>query len=215
MKKLVGKLILWMMGWKKSGEFPDFKKYVIIAGPHTSNWDGLLMLSFAAVYDLPIKWMVKDSLIKGPMGWFLKMMGAVPINRRSSHNVVEQMAKRFEDTDSLFLAVPPEGTRGYRDYWKSGFYFIAKEANVPIVMSFLDYSKKEGGVGGYLIPSDDLKADMDKLRAFYGTKQGLYPKKVSRIRLRAEDELEAETQTSKEAQAPESKDEARQLENAA
>ena len=190
-KRWLGAFTLWIFGWKREGDRPQPDKFVLIAAPHTSNWDLVFMLAFAYVYDLQISWMGKHTLFKFPYGWFMRLLVGIPIDRRTNNNVVEQMAKVFEQSERLCLAVPPEGTRSRREYWKSGFYYIAKGAGVPIVMSYLDYSRKRGGFGTTLTPGDDLVADMDIMREFYGNVKGKYPENYNRIRLRAEDELEA------------------------
>lgn len=176
-----------LTGWRLFGEKPPFAKYVFIAAPHTSNWDLAYMLAMATLLDMRISWMGKDTLFVGPMGWLMRRLGGIPIERHLRKNVVKATAEKFAQTDELALAVPAEGTRSYVDYWKSGFYHIAREANVPVVMSILDWSKREGGIGPSFVPSGDLVADMNKVRAFYAGATGRFPKKVGRIRLREED----------------------------
>lgn len=182
------KLCLRMAGWKLVGEKPAHDKFVFIAAPHTSNWDLVFMLAFAILYDLRISWMGKHTLFKPPHGWLMRWLGGVPVDRRAPQGLVKQVAELFAQREHFVLAVPPAGTRSRKEHWKSGFYFIAKEANVPIGLSFLDYSRKEAGFGPVLWPSDDLHADMDKIRAFYEGKMGLYPAMMNPIRLRNEDE---------------------------
>ena len=132
--------------------------------------------------------MGKHTLFKPPFGWFMRWMGGVAVDRRANHNVVDQMAKELRERESLILAVPAEGTRKYVDYWKSGFYYIAQQAGVPIILGFLDYEKKVGGFGPALMPSGDIRADMDKIREFYKDIKGKRPEYFGRIRLRAEEE---------------------------
>ncbi len=188
LKRWLGHFVLWIFGWEKVGERPKPDKYVLIAAPHTSNWDLIFMLAYAYVFDLHISWLGKHSLFKFPFGWFMKFLGGIPIDRRSSNNAVKQVAEIIAKSKQISLAIPPEGTRSHRDYWKSGFYYIAREANVPIVLSFLDYAAKRGGFGPTIMPSDDLRADMDKIRDFYKDIKGKFPENYNRIRLRAEDE---------------------------
>jgi len=192
-KRALGHLVLKLSGWKISGSLPSQDKYVLIAAPHTSNWDLVYMLAIAFVLDMRINWMGKDSLFKPPFGFFLLWLGGVPIDRSKTNNVVQAMADEFTKRERLILAVPPAGTRGRREYWKSGFYHIAKSAGVPIVLGYLDYATKTGGFGGHLTPGDDIAADMDTLRAFYGQQHGKFPDKVSRVRLRDEGGAEPST----------------------
>ena len=184
--KWLGKLVFMLSGWRVGQAKPDEPKYVLIAAPHTSNWDLVYMLAAAFVLDMPISWMGKDSIFNNPFGGIFKALGGLPIDRSKASNVVEQMAEEFAQRDQLVLAVPAAGTRSKRDYWKSGFYYIAKEAQVPIVMGYLDYRKKEAGFAGILHPTGDVSADMNMIRGFYADKVGLYPEKQSVIRLRQE-----------------------------
>jgi 1-acyl-sn-glycerol-3-phosphate acyltransferase len=192
LRRAFGKLVLALSGWKVAGTLPEREKYVLIAAPHTSNWDLVYMLSIAFVLDIRINWMGKNSLFKPPLGFLLTWLGGVAIDRSKTNNVVQAMADEFTTRERLILAVPPSGTRGRRDYWKSGFYHIAKIAQVPIVMGYLDYATKTGGFGpNHLVPGDDLRADMDEIRAFYETLSGKFPEQVSPARLRDEEPEEA------------------------
>jgi len=187
LKRMIGHAFLKAAGWKVRGDRPATDRYVIIAAPHTSNWDMPFMLAFAFVYDIPVRWMGKHTLFEPPFGRFMKMLGGMPIIRQRPGGVVGQMIEAFEENDSLVLMVPAEGTRSYVDYWKSGFYHIALGAEVPVVLSYLDFGRKEGGIGPALEMSGDVHADMDRIRAFYAGKTGLKPENVGVIRLREED----------------------------
>jgi 1-acyl-sn-glycerol-3-phosphate acyltransferase len=120
------------------------------------------------------------------MGWFLRKVGGIPVVRHKAGNLVDQMAQVLRDADSLALVVPAEGTRGYVPYWESGFYHIARAADVPIVMSYLDYSRKRGGFGPALLPTGDVRVDMDEIREFYADKVGRYPDQFGAVRLKEE-----------------------------
>lgn len=187
LKRMIGHTFLKAAGWKVDGGRPPIDRYVIIAAPHTSNWDMPFMLAFAFIYDIPVRWMGKHTLFKPPFGPFMKMLGGMPIVRHRPGGIVEQMVEAFEENDELVLMVPAEGTRSYVDYWKSGFYRIAVAADVPVVLSYLDFSRKEGGIGPALKMTGDVHADMDRIRAFYAGKTGLRPENVGVIRLREED----------------------------
>ncbi len=187
LKRIIGESFLRVAGWKVRGDPPALERYVIIAAPHTSNWDLPFMLAFAFIYDIPVKWMGKHTLFKPPYGAFFRRLGGIPIIRHRPGGVVAQMIDEFEKNESLVLMVPAEGTRSHVDYWKSGFYRIACGADVPVVLSYLDFAKKEGGIGPSLKMTGDVHTDMDRIRAFYAGKQGFNPKNVGVIRLREED----------------------------
>lgn len=180
-----------MTGWKPDGERPQPDRFVLIAAPHTSNWDFLYLIAFAEYFEIPLSFMAKHTLFRPPLGWLMRGFGGIPVRRHKRENLVTTLARLFEEHTHLGLAVPAEGTRAHVDYWKSGFYHIACAAKVPIVMSFLDYERKIGGFGPGFMPTDDLIADMDQIRAFYGDKKGKYPELFGQIRLREEDELAA------------------------
>ncbi len=186
MKKLLARLVLRAGGWTAEGERPAARRFVMIAAPHTSNWDLLYLLSFAALFDVRVRWMGKHTLFRGPMGSVLRALGGIPIRRHRSENVVQAMARSFEDYPELALTVPPEGTRSYTPYWKSGFYHIAREAGVPIVLSFLDSGRRRAGFGPEIIPTGDVARDMDEIRAFYADKTGRRPDWFGEPRLKEE-----------------------------
>ncbi len=192
MRKVIGRLLLTTMGWKEEGELSPEPKAVMIAAPHTTNWDLPLMLALAYVYGIEIKWMGKQSIFKPPFGWLMKAWGGVPIVRSERRNTVQQMCDLFEASEGLILMVPAEGTRGRVEYWKSGFYRIAEGADVPIILGYLDYARKRGGFGPALRPTGDISADMDVIRAFYADKKGKYPEKFAQPLLREEQAPNAE-----------------------
>ena len=158
----------------------------MIAAPHTSNWDLPYLLAFAIVFGVRITWMGKHTLFRGPMGWLMRKLGGMPVRRYRSNDLVQQMASAIQGQDRIALVVPAEGTRSYTAHWKSGFYHIARTANVPIVLSYLDYARRRGGFGPELIPSGDIREDMEEIRAFYADKQGRHPDKMGEVRLKEE-----------------------------
>lgn len=183
----IGKLALGTVGWRTEGDVPNVPKYVLIAAPHTSNWDLILMLLCGMVFDVWPSWAGKHTLFTSPLGPLLRSLGGIPIDRRAAHNMVDQLAAMFSERQELVLAVPPEGTRGLAPHWKSGFYYIALTAGVPICLGYLDFGRKRGGLGPLIYPTGDVRADMDKIRAFYKDMRGRYPEKQGPIRLAAED----------------------------
>ncbi|GAB3762154.1 lysophospholipid acyltransferase family protein [Ramlibacter monticola] len=182
------RLVLRLAGWQVVGGAPQAQRYVLIAAPHTTNWDFPLMMLFAAALGIRPAWLGKHTLFKPPFGWLVRLVGGIPVDRRLPGQLVEQLSARFEEQPRLVLVMPPEGSRGRRAHWKSGFYHVARSAGVPIAMGWLDYSRKQGGIGPLLTPSGDLGADMDKLRAFYADKQGLHPERQGPVRLAGEDD---------------------------
>jgi 1-acyl-sn-glycerol-3-phosphate acyltransferase len=182
-------LSLRAVGWRFEGPVPAEKKYVLLAVPHTSNWDGLLLLALTRSIDLSMAWMIKSDWTRGPMGTVLRGLGAVGIDRSGSHQVVEQMIREFEVRDRFVLVIPPEGTRKRTDAWKSGFYHIARGAGVPVVPGYLDYARKRAGLGEPVWLTGDVRRDMDVIRAFYAKvgARGLVPDQCGPIRLRDED----------------------------
>lgn len=188
MKRFIANLFLWINGWTHVGQAPDEPRYVLLAVPHTSNWDLIYLLAFAWAHDIGISWMGKHSIFKGPTGPLMRKLGGVPVRRDRRNDLVAQMAAAFEERDRLVLVVPPEGTRSRAEHWKSGFYRIAMAAKVPVVPSLLDYGRKRGGFGDPIELSGDVVRDMDVFRAFYDGVQGKYPEEFGPIRLAEESE---------------------------
>jgi 1-acyl-sn-glycerol-3-phosphate acyltransferase len=159
---------------------------VIIAAPHTSNWDLPHMLAASFVFRLKVSWLGKHTLFRPPFGWFLQRIGGLPVDRRAPRGQVGEVSAKLKAADRLLLAISPEGTRSHRDHWKSGFYRIAEEAQVPIVCGYLDYATKRAGLGLSFVPTGDVRADMDRIRAFYNGKRGRHPSLESVILLKEE-----------------------------
>lgn len=164
-------------GWKIQGQLPaDGRKSVLIAAPHTSNWDLPYTLMVAFALRLNVYWMGKQSIFKPPFRRLMLWLGGIPIQRESSNNVVEASIVAIQKADGpVQLIVPPEGTRSKARYWKTGFYYIALGAQVPIVMAYMDYARKESGLGPVFEPTGDIEADMEKIQAFYAPFKGKNP----------------------------------------
>ena len=171
------------------GEFPrtGCQRCVLLAAPHTSNWDLPLMLAFAMAFELQVSWMGKVTLFRGPFGRVMRWLGGIPVLRGGRDGQVETMAKRFAEQERLVLLIAPEGTRARAEHWKSGFYRIALRAGVPIVPAYLDYGTRTAGFGPPLVPSGSLRADMDRLRAVYAGKRGLFRGAFGPVRLLEEE----------------------------
>lgn len=187
MRKWLARAFLRITGWGPEGERPAPARFVLIAAPHTSNWDLAYLLALAEIYELRISWMGKHQIFRPPFGGFFRALGGIPIRRHERANRVSAMASEFAERETFALVVPAEATRGLSSHWKSGFYHIARGANVPIVMGFLDYARRRGGFGPALFPSGDVSKDMDVIRAFYQDKVGKYPEKFGPVRLREEE----------------------------
>ena len=170
--RAAGRLWLAAFGWRMEGDWPGYRQMVLLAAPHTSNWDGVHMLAAAGAWRVRLRWMGKASLTQGPFGWLVRWAGCVPIQRGAAGDVVPSMLAAFGDTPALILAIPPEGTRGAVGRWKTGFYRIAHGAGVPIVFSVLDYGTKTVRLAGELWPSGDFDADWPAIRAVYAGAEG-------------------------------------------
>ncbi len=173
----ISRIILFCMGWKAKGKLPDVPKCVMIAAPHTSNWDFFYTLLIAFQLKAQIYAMGKKSLTTGPFGGIMKWLGIIAIDRSKSNNVVALTIEQFNNSDKLIVIVPPSGTRNKVAYWKTGFYHIACGAGVPICLGFVDYAKKTGGIGPLIYPTGNIDADMKKIRKFYVDLQGKFPAK--------------------------------------
>jgi 1-acyl-sn-glycerol-3-phosphate acyltransferase len=184
----LGAAFLWLAGWRVEGRLPThLRRAVVIAAPHTTNWDLPYMLAVAWVLGIRPRWLGKRELFRAPFGWLMRALGGVPVDRSRRGNLVEQAARSLREAEHLFLVVPPSGTRSRAPHWKSGFYHIARTAQVPIVCSFLDYERRAGGIGPVFTPSGDMGADMDRLRVFYRDVRGKYPQLETPVRLPEED----------------------------
>jgi 1-acyl-sn-glycerol-3-phosphate acyltransferase len=169
--------LLKLAGWRLVGEPPDLPKYILIGAPHTTNWDFVLAMMLKLSSGVGFRWIGKEALFRRPHGWFFRLTGGIPVWRERRQNFVEQIVERINQADEMVVVLAPEGTRSKTPYWKTGFYYMALGANVPICMAFVDYPGKEFGFGPLLYPSGDIQADFEHLRKFYSQKSGLYPER--------------------------------------
>jgi 1-acyl-sn-glycerol-3-phosphate acyltransferase len=188
MRRWLAKRLLALFGWRAVGSVPDLPKYVLVVAPHTSNWDFPVMLALAIALGIKATWMGKHTLFRPPLGWLMRALGGLPIDRTARHNVVEQAVESIRRSDRLVLAVLPEGTRKRTNYWKSGFYHIARSADVPIALGFADYRRKIGGIGAVVTLSGDVEADMAGIRDFYAGIAGKRPEQFGPVRLKSSDQ---------------------------
>jgi 1-acyl-sn-glycerol-3-phosphate acyltransferase len=178
MLKFIGKLILKVAGYKIVDTTPkgvqNYQKAVMIAAPHTSNWDYVYTMAALYALEIPIKYLGKESLFKFPLGILVKNLGGIPVRRDQKNNLVNDMAKMINDsTEQMQLIVPAEGTRSYSKEWKSGFYHIANVAKVPIILGFLDFAKKQVGFLDEFNPTGDYEKDLKSIQKKY---VGITPK---------------------------------------
>jgi|TARA_B110000483_G_scaffold241196_1_gene323611 1-acyl-sn-glycerol-3-phosphate acyltransferase len=164
---------LKLLGWTAKGEPLEHQRCVLIGAPHTSNWDFPLMLMIVLKLRLRIFWMGKHTLFPFPFGWLMRWLGGIPIDRKASHNVVSETVRQYRENDELIVLIPPEGTRAKVDRWKTGFYHIAKNAKVPILLGYVDGENKVAGFADFFTPTGDLEQDMLKIRQFYNEKTGI------------------------------------------
>jgi 1-acyl-sn-glycerol-3-phosphate acyltransferase len=191
MRHRLANMILRLFGWRAVGSLADHPKCVIVVAPHTSNWDFPILMLVKIALRLKVAWMGKHTLFRPPFGWIMRWLGGIPIDRSARNNVVEQAVEAFRTHDRMMLAIPPEGTRKRAPYWKSGFYHIAIGAQVPIAFGFADYRRKVGGIGGVIMPSGNVDADMAQIREFYSAIIGKQPDQFGEIRLKSQDEAPA------------------------
>lgn len=172
--RILWKLYLWMTGWKIHTNFPYYlPKCVVIVAPHTSAWDFVIGLAVRSVLRLThVKYLGKAELFQGTFGFFFRKVGGYPVDRSNKHNMVDQVVQLFQENEQFVLALSPEGTRKKVDRLRSGFYHIAKKAGVPIVMTALDFGKKEVYFSEPFHTTDDEQADFQKIIEFYAPVQG-------------------------------------------
>jgi 1-acyl-sn-glycerol-3-phosphate acyltransferase len=180
--KFLAILVFKITGWKISGTYPQgLKKCVMIAAPHTSNWDLLFARAAFFILEVPVRYTIKKEIMKFPLGNILAALGAIPIDRSKKNkvgkknSVVEAMIDLYNERDRLVIMITPEGTRKYAPKWKTGFYHIAVGANVPIVLGFLDYKRKLAGIGPTVYPTGNLEEDIEKIKEFYRGITAKYP----------------------------------------
>jgi 1-acyl-sn-glycerol-3-phosphate acyltransferase len=179
----VARFLLWLGGWTAIGEAPKIKKAVLIAAPHTSNWDGFWAIVYKVYVGLDLHWFVKDSMFWFPLGKLLRFFGAIPLDRRRASSAVSEAIAAFDENESFYFGLAPEGTRSKTRGWKSGFYRIAEGANVPVVIGFLDYGRRRLGIGPAVTLTGDKQVDMAILQSYYSSVSGRWPEKTSPVQL--------------------------------
>lgn len=177
MKKLIGSCILFVSRWK--ADYPSkfiVDKCVMLAVPHTSNWDLMYAISVYWKKGVHAKFFIKDSYTHGLFGFIFKWLGAIGVDRSKHNNLVDYAVRLLNASDRLVLLIPPEGSRKWVEKWKTGFYHIATQAKIPVALGFLDYKNKIAGVGGLYHLTGDFNVDMANIQTFYISKTAKHPK---------------------------------------
>ena len=174
-------VLMRVLGWRIINQFPTLDKYLVIAAPHTTNWDFFYMLLMRGASGMDIRWVGKDNLFRFPVGGVMRWLGGIPVNRRIRANFVDQIVTLYQQREQIAVVIAPEGTRGRSVSWRTGFYYMALGANVPIVMVGIDYPSKTLEISNSFQPSGDLQADFEIIRSFYKSKRGKYPDLQSEI----------------------------------
>ncbi|HET7771425.1 MAG TPA: 1-acyl-sn-glycerol-3-phosphate acyltransferase [Chloroflexota bacterium] len=177
----VARALLGLFGWRVEGTLPTAEKFVLVAAPHTSNWDGLILVLCGFALAMPLVWLGKRELFKGPAGWALRRLGGIALDRAAPAEAVREATRALAARDRVALAIPPEGTRKRAPQWKMGFYVIARHARVPIVLGFVDYRRRVAGIGPRVDPTGNVAEDMASIRAFYETVTARYPDQVGPV----------------------------------
>ncbi len=178
--RTISRLIYFIIGWKCEGDVPkDITKAIFLLAPHTSNIDFYVGRLYCWIKGIPIKLLIKKEAFDGPLGWLLKKAGGIPVDRSRATSKVIQVANMFEEYDPMLLGIAPEGTRKLAKRWKMGFYHIAVQANVPILLSYFDYKRKVAGVGPPFYPTGDAEKDMKRIEDFYRDITAKFPEQFN------------------------------------
>lgn len=178
--KTLSKFILYLTGWKIVGTFPEgVKQCIIIEAPHTSNLDFIWGRLCFYTLGIPVKFLIKKEAFSFPFGPILRKMGGIAVDRQKNSNKVLEVASLFRKHPELILAITPEGTRKKNSHWKKGFYYIAQHAKVPVIIAYIDYKERVGGIGPLIYPSGDYRADMAIISDFYRDKTARHPEQFS------------------------------------
>jgi 1-acyl-sn-glycerol-3-phosphate acyltransferase len=183
----LAKLFMWIIRWKIDPIVPEAAKAkcVLVAAPHTSNWDQPITVAAMKMLGVTMRYTIKKEWLRFPLGWFIRMTGGIGIDRspkkagEERQSMVDAIADLYPKYEQLAVIIPPEGSRSLRTEWKTGFYYTALKAQVPIALGYLDYKKKIAGIGKMIYPSGNFEADMREIMAFYANKAAKFPEKFS------------------------------------
>lgn len=185
MRRTPARFLLKFLGWKVTFSLPPCDKYVLIGAPHTSNWDFPLGLLAMWALDLRCHWVGKHTLFRGPFGPLMRGLGGIPVDRRESVGFTRKVIELFAQRERFVLALSPEGTRSRTNYWKAGFYHIARAAEVPIALGYIDYPRRQIGIERMFTPSGDIEDDVAILADYYHDKVGRRPALQGPVRVRS------------------------------
>jgi len=177
----------WRISKWSPATTPPPDQGIVLGAPHTSNWDFVLMLVTGWKVGVKFKWLGKKQMFPKPIAGLMRALGGIPVDRSRPYGLVEELVRRAEAGEKYLLVITPEGTRSERKYWKSGFYRIARQTNLPVVLGFLDRDNRMAGLGPTIHLTGDVKADMDVIREFYAGKKGVRDKNIHLPRLREEE----------------------------
>ena len=181
MLRRLAKFLLRLGGWTSVIGHPNIPKAVVIAAPHTSNWDGVWGIIYTIAHDIDIHFFAKHSLFWFPMNVLLRSLGGLSLDRSAPGSAIQKAVAEFENNDSYFFGLAPEGTRKLESGWKSGFYRLALAADVPVILGFLDYRTKRLGLGPTIRLSGDRSEDLARIAEFYADIEGRWPAKASPV----------------------------------
>ncbi|WP_257280742.1 MULTISPECIES: lysophospholipid acyltransferase family protein [unclassified Endozoicomonas] len=173
--KALAKMCLLISGWKVEGNQPRVPRYILVAAPHTSKWDFFIGMAVGLSHGIEAHWLGKSSLFRRPLGSVMRWLGGIPVDRDRRGSLVDQSICCFKGNKQLGLIICPEGTRSKGDRWRTGFYHIARGAEVPIILAYMDFRKKKAGFGPTIKPGCSMKKDLAEIQAFYDKKQGKHP----------------------------------------
>lgn len=189
-RRLIARTFWAFSSWRLVTEAAPDRPTVLIGAPHTSNWDFVFMLAITWRLDMHVRWFGKISLFRGWKGPIMRRLGGIPVDRAAPSGLVNEVLERIRSGEIFGLVVTPDGTRTGNTYWKSGFYRIAREAQLPVTLGYVDRTTKTTGLGPTIELTGDVASDMDQIRAFYADKAGFHPE--HRVEPRLSEELAAE-----------------------
>lgn len=183
--QVLANFLLRLISWRVDAYVPGTSKYILIGAPHTSGWDLFYALLLMHSTGIKMNFVGKESLFRWPLGVLMRWLGGIPVKRNAKNNFVQQIVDVFNKSTDLVVTIAPEGTREKAEYWRTGFYYIALGAGVPIALGFVDYENRVVGIGPHFYPSGDIQADFEIIREFYSGIKGRYPQRQGEIKIRS------------------------------